>query len=126
MCIAPRCIFAPRVQICTPGILCHVNGVLRKYTREQNTPGCKFAPTYEVEQIKLHTGVFLRKGVFCAHERKTVMIKVHFAWEFYNWLTFLLCFCLDLKMLPKIWIVLSNQINKSTILKSSWLRCPWY
>ena len=56
-------------------------------------PGA-FDPTFEVEQIKLHPGVFLHPAVFCTHERKTV-ITIHFVWEFYNWLTFLLCFCLE-------------------------------
>ena len=58
--------FAPGCIFCTPGanlhpgcILCHVNGVLRKYTGCKNTPGCKFAPTFEVEQTEIAPGCIL-------------------------------------------------------------------
>ena len=45
----------------------HVNGVLRICTRVQ---GCKFAPSFEVEQIYLHPGANLHLGAICAYERK--------------------------------------------------------
>ena len=51
----PGCKFAPLVYFC------HVNGVLRICTRVQI---CKFAPSFEVEQIYLHP------GANCAYERK--------------------------------------------------------
>ena len=56
---APGCIFD------------HVNGVLRICTRDLIVaPGCKFAPTFEVEQIYFHPGANLHPGAICAYERK--------------------------------------------------------
>ena len=54
-----------------PGcIFCHVNGVLRICTRVKNLHciGCKFAPTFEVEQIYLDPGTNLHPGANCAYE----------------------------------------------------------
>ena len=48
----------------------HVNGVLRICTRVQISTGCKFAPTFEVEQIYLHPAANLHPGAICAYERK--------------------------------------------------------
>ena len=65
--------FAPRVYFG------HVNGVFRICTRCKFAPGCKFAPTFEVEQINLHP------GANCAYERKMCI--------FYSFRSAILIYC---------------------------------
>ena len=56
--------------ICTPGVFFgHMNGLLRICSRMQICTKCKFAPTFEVEQIYLHP------DAKCAYERKNVYFQ---------------------------------------------------